>query len=262
MEQGMNRDRIATWRWIASILIYPVTILPGLNATVLLTSSVCVGLDTWSLEAALRQPVAGFSRGGRNCRALDLNTRAHSLAGSQPLAVLARHDGTDAGPAHGMPVLESGLPEPSHKSAQIRRSRALGLRRSFAGWVREPGTAHLGQTPFVQEGCSGPGPGCPASSSLWGTRLAAGAPRALPAASACTLVGTARAIRQPDERRLIVPVQIIRCHISVASDARSRGGCRFARPLRRGCLGCGAVASGAMAAQPGRGSGRGGYSRP
>jgi hypothetical protein len=60
MEKGVNHDRIALWRWVASILIYPVTILPGLNATVLLTSSVCVGLDTWSLEAALDNLSLGF----------------------------------------------------------------------------------------------------------------------------------------------------------------------------------------------------------
>ena len=28
MEKGVNHDRIAVWRWVASILIYPVTILP------------------------------------------------------------------------------------------------------------------------------------------------------------------------------------------------------------------------------------------
>ena len=60
MEKGVNHDRIAAWRWIASILIYPVTILPGLNATVLLISSVCVGLDSWSLEGALTNMSLGF----------------------------------------------------------------------------------------------------------------------------------------------------------------------------------------------------------
>jgi hypothetical protein len=60
MEKGVNRDRIAAWRWVASTLIYPVTILPGLNATVLLISSVCVGLDSWSLEGALSDMSLGF----------------------------------------------------------------------------------------------------------------------------------------------------------------------------------------------------------
>ena len=60
MEKGVNHDRIAAWRWVASILIYPVTILPGLNATVLLISSVCVGLDSWSLEGALNNMSLGF----------------------------------------------------------------------------------------------------------------------------------------------------------------------------------------------------------
>ncbi|MGA9924982.1 MAG: hypothetical protein WBQ29_16395 [Isosphaeraceae bacterium] len=56
----MNQDRIAAWRWVASTLIYPVMILPGLNATVLLISSVCVGLDSWSLEGALSNMSLGF----------------------------------------------------------------------------------------------------------------------------------------------------------------------------------------------------------
>ena len=60
MEKGVNHDRIAAWRWVASILIYPVTVLPGLNATVLLISSVCVGLDSWSLEGALSNMSLGF----------------------------------------------------------------------------------------------------------------------------------------------------------------------------------------------------------
>jgi hypothetical protein len=59
MENGVNQDRIA-WRWVASILIYPVTILPGLNATVLLISSVCVGLDSWSMEGALTNMSLGL----------------------------------------------------------------------------------------------------------------------------------------------------------------------------------------------------------
>jgi hypothetical protein len=60
MEKGVNHDRIAAWRWAASFLIYPVTILPGLNATVLLISSACVGLDSWSLEGALNNLSLGF----------------------------------------------------------------------------------------------------------------------------------------------------------------------------------------------------------
>ena len=60
MEQGVNRDRITAWRWVATILIYPVTILPGLNAAILLISSVCVGLDSWSLEGALSNMSLGI----------------------------------------------------------------------------------------------------------------------------------------------------------------------------------------------------------
>ncbi len=60
MQTGVNHDRFAAWRWVASILIYPVTILPGLNAAILLISSGCVGLDTWSLEGALSNLSLGF----------------------------------------------------------------------------------------------------------------------------------------------------------------------------------------------------------
>jgi hypothetical protein len=60
MEKDVNHDRIAAWRWVASILIYPVTILPGLNASILLISSACVGLDSWSLEGALSNISLGF----------------------------------------------------------------------------------------------------------------------------------------------------------------------------------------------------------
>ncbi len=60
MEQGVNRDRFPAWHLIASLLIYPVTILPGLNALVLLISSVCVGLDGWSWEGALNNLSMGL----------------------------------------------------------------------------------------------------------------------------------------------------------------------------------------------------------
>ena len=60
MEQGENHVRIAAWRWAASILIYPVTILPGLNATILVISSACVGFDCWSWEGALNNLSLGF----------------------------------------------------------------------------------------------------------------------------------------------------------------------------------------------------------
>ena len=79
MKKGVNDDRIAAWRWVASILIYPVTILPGLSATVLLISSVCVGLDSWSWEGALSNMSLGFPAVAGIARALVLDTHAHPL---------------------------------------------------------------------------------------------------------------------------------------------------------------------------------------
>jgi hypothetical protein len=60
MKRDVNQTLIAAWRWIGSILIYPVTILPGLNAAVLLISSVCIGLDSWSVEGAMSNLSLGF----------------------------------------------------------------------------------------------------------------------------------------------------------------------------------------------------------
>ena len=60
MEPGVNHVRIQAWRWAASILIYPVTILPGLNAAILLISTLCVGLDCWTWEGALNNLAFGF----------------------------------------------------------------------------------------------------------------------------------------------------------------------------------------------------------
>ena len=75
----MNQDRIVTWRWVASILIYPITIVPGLNATVLLISSACVGLDCWSLEGALSNMSLGFPAVAGIAAHLVLDTHAHPL---------------------------------------------------------------------------------------------------------------------------------------------------------------------------------------
>ncbi len=55
-----RRGQITAWRWCAAALSYPVTILPGLNASVLLISSVCFGLNCWSLEGAMSNFSMGF----------------------------------------------------------------------------------------------------------------------------------------------------------------------------------------------------------
>jgi hypothetical protein len=60
MEPGVENDLIATWRWVAAILIGPVTVIPGLHAIVLVISSFCVLLDSWSLEGAMTNLSLGF----------------------------------------------------------------------------------------------------------------------------------------------------------------------------------------------------------
>ena len=165
MEKGVNHDRIAAWRWVASILIYPVTILPGLNATILADLQRLRRARLLELGGCVEQHVARFPRGGRNRRTLVLDTHSHRLDRAEPLALLARHDGPDDGLAHGGPVLEGGYPEPGHTPAQVRLSRTLGVWRSTAGRLRQPHTADLGQVSPVQACYSGPGPVRPASSS-------------------------------------------------------------------------------------------------
>ena len=207
MEKGVNQDRIAAWRWVASTLIYPVMILPGLNATVLLISSVCVGLDSWSLEGALSNMSLGFPAVA-GIAALWFSTHTPIPSTAQPLALLARHDGPDDGLAHGVPVLEGGHSEPGRTPAQVRLSRTLGLRRSPGGRLRQPHTADLGQKSDEQAGSSGTGPCRPASSSGSTAELAACATRAITAASAHAVVGTVRELRQPGGSRVIVRTKV------------------------------------------------------
>jgi hypothetical protein len=53
MERGVDNDLIAAWRWVAGFVIFPVTVIPGFHAVVLMVSSFCVPLDCWSLEGAM-----------------------------------------------------------------------------------------------------------------------------------------------------------------------------------------------------------------
>jgi hypothetical protein len=53
MERGVDKDLIAAWRWMAGFTIFPVTVIPGFHAVILLISSFCVFLDCWSLEGAM-----------------------------------------------------------------------------------------------------------------------------------------------------------------------------------------------------------------
>ena len=60
MESGVENDLIAAWRWVAGALIFPVTVIPGFHAVILVISSFCVLLDSWSLEGAMINLSLGF----------------------------------------------------------------------------------------------------------------------------------------------------------------------------------------------------------
>jgi hypothetical protein len=49
----VDNDLIAAWRWVAGFVIFPVTVIPGFHAGILMISSFCVLLDCWSLEGAM-----------------------------------------------------------------------------------------------------------------------------------------------------------------------------------------------------------------
>jgi hypothetical protein len=60
MDESAEKDMIAAWRWVAAVLIYPITIIPGFHAVFLLISSLCVLLDSWSLEGAMHNLSLGL----------------------------------------------------------------------------------------------------------------------------------------------------------------------------------------------------------
>jgi hypothetical protein len=60
VECGVVNDLIATWRWVAGFVIFPVTVFPGFHALILVFSSFCVLLDSWSLEGAMTNLCLGL----------------------------------------------------------------------------------------------------------------------------------------------------------------------------------------------------------
>jgi len=60
VEQAVPTDLIAAWRCTAAVMTYPATIAAGMSAVVLLISSGCVLLDSWSLEGAMSNLFLGF----------------------------------------------------------------------------------------------------------------------------------------------------------------------------------------------------------
>ena len=60
MEQAVRADFIAAWRCLAMLLTYPSLIVPGTSAVILVISSGCVLLDSWSLEGAMSNLFLGL----------------------------------------------------------------------------------------------------------------------------------------------------------------------------------------------------------
>jgi hypothetical protein len=53
MDRGVEIDPTWVWRLCALVLIYPISVLAGVNGVLLILSTVCVELDSWSLEGAV-----------------------------------------------------------------------------------------------------------------------------------------------------------------------------------------------------------------
>ena len=60
MVKGLSINFLLAWRCAAVALIYPITILAGLKSVVLVISSLCVGLESWSPAAALGNLALAF----------------------------------------------------------------------------------------------------------------------------------------------------------------------------------------------------------
>jgi hypothetical protein len=60
MERRGEKNLTTIWRYAAAILIYPISIVAGVNGVLLLVSSVCVRLESWSLEGAMSNLSLGF----------------------------------------------------------------------------------------------------------------------------------------------------------------------------------------------------------
>jgi hypothetical protein len=60
MEQSTKTDLLVAWRCLAAVLIYPITVVAGLNALVRILSGCCVALDAWTPEGALGNLALGF----------------------------------------------------------------------------------------------------------------------------------------------------------------------------------------------------------
>jgi hypothetical protein len=60
MDDEAKADLLKGWRLLAAGLIYPITIVAGLNAIVRIVSGCCVGLDSWTAEGAFGNFALGF----------------------------------------------------------------------------------------------------------------------------------------------------------------------------------------------------------
>jgi hypothetical protein len=60
MERGVDDHAPGIGTAAATILIYPITVIAGPRSLLLLVSSLCVGIDAWSLGDAARNVLAGL----------------------------------------------------------------------------------------------------------------------------------------------------------------------------------------------------------
>jgi len=60
MNVDASEELRAGWKLLAGLLIYPLTILAGLNALLRIISGCCVTLDSWTPEGALGNFMLGF----------------------------------------------------------------------------------------------------------------------------------------------------------------------------------------------------------
>jgi hypothetical protein len=60
MDAGEEGDLLRVWRCVALILISPITVVGGLHALLLVISSACVLIDSWSLSGALSNLAQGL----------------------------------------------------------------------------------------------------------------------------------------------------------------------------------------------------------
>ena len=189
MESGVNHVRIQAWRWAASILIYPVTILPGLNAAILLISTLCVGLDSWTWEGALNNLAFGFPAvAGITALWFSTLVPVRWIAQSRWRFLLVT-TGLMTGLIMECLFLKAGMENQAIRLPGAGVSPALGLWGPPSGGLGEPGPVDLYSHSLEPAADSRAFARRSAASSGGQTGIAPGTARAIPAAGAHEVVG-------------------------------------------------------------------------